>query len=177
MFAAFRRAAPQLTRIIAFGNCDAASALMLAGGAGCDGLVLSNPWTIAQDANGTLDDAAYVALILHLAETRQGKGYRRPVVLGIWTGEEKGLHGSRAFVERPTVPLEKIAGVINLDQLRPIFPLDVLTVHARTDTSLGRDAEAVASARGIRVQDDRSPNATCCAAQITGLSCKRESPA
>lgn len=107
--------------------------------------------------NGTLDDAAYVALILHLAETRQGKGYRRPVVLGIWTGEEKGLHGSRAFVERPTVPLEKITGVINLDQLRPIFPLDVLTVHARTDTSLGRDAEAVASARGIRVQNDPEP--------------------
>jgi hypothetical protein len=40
---------PQLSRIVAFGNCDAASALMLAGGAGFDGLVLSNPWTIEQD--------------------------------------------------------------------------------------------------------------------------------
>lgn len=44
--AAFRGQAPHLTRVIAFGNCDAASALMLAGGAGADGLVLSNPWTI-----------------------------------------------------------------------------------------------------------------------------------
>lgn len=43
---AFRAMAPQVTRVIAFGNCDAASALMLAGGAGADGLVLSNPWTI-----------------------------------------------------------------------------------------------------------------------------------
>ncbi|QDH34750.1 hydrolase 1, exosortase A system-associated [Porphyrobacter sp. YT40] len=43
---AFRAMVPQLSRVIAFGNCDAASALMLAGGAGCDGLVLSNPWTI-----------------------------------------------------------------------------------------------------------------------------------
>lgn len=44
--AAFRTIAPQVTRVIAFGNCDAASALMLAGGAQVEGLVLSNPWTI-----------------------------------------------------------------------------------------------------------------------------------
>jgi exosortase A-associated hydrolase 1 len=43
---AFRAAAPQVTRIVALGNCDAASALMLTGGNGCDALVLSNPWTI-----------------------------------------------------------------------------------------------------------------------------------
>ncbi|MDD3800021.1 MAG: hydrolase 1, exosortase A system-associated [Novosphingobium sp.] len=42
---AFRREAPQLQRIAAFGICDAASALMLAHGAGCDTLVLANPWT------------------------------------------------------------------------------------------------------------------------------------
>lgn len=54
---AFRALAPQLERVVAFGNCDAASALMLAGGAGCDGLILSNPWTIEDDAGGE-DDAA-----------------------------------------------------------------------------------------------------------------------
>lgn len=47
---AFRAMAPQLSRVVAFGNCDAASALMLTGGAGFDGLVLSNPWTIEHDA-------------------------------------------------------------------------------------------------------------------------------
>jgi exosortase A-associated hydrolase 1 len=52
---AFRALAPQLERVVAFGNCDAASALMLAGGAGCDGLVLSNPWTIEADEG---EDAA-----------------------------------------------------------------------------------------------------------------------
>ncbi len=46
---AFRAMAPQVTRVVAFGNCDAASALMLAGGAGCDALALSNPWTIAEE--------------------------------------------------------------------------------------------------------------------------------
>jgi exosortase A-associated hydrolase 1 len=42
---AFRDAAPQVERVVGFGNCDAASALMLARGAGCDRLVLANPWT------------------------------------------------------------------------------------------------------------------------------------
>ena len=44
--AAFKAIAPQVTTVVAFGNCDAAAALMLAQGAGCDGLVLSNPWVI-----------------------------------------------------------------------------------------------------------------------------------
>ncbi len=46
--AQFRAECPQLARVVAMGNCDAASALMLAQGAGCDGLILSNPWTIEQ---------------------------------------------------------------------------------------------------------------------------------
>ena len=53
---AFRIAAPELRRIIAFGNCDAASALMLNapmlsdGAFAFDGLVLANPWTIDDEA-------------------------------------------------------------------------------------------------------------------------------
>lgn len=43
---ALRTEAPQVQRVIGLGNCDAASALMLAKGVGLDGLVLSNPWTI-----------------------------------------------------------------------------------------------------------------------------------
>ncbi|HKX77183.1 MAG TPA: hydrolase 1, exosortase A system-associated [Novosphingobium sp.] len=46
---AFRRECPHATRIVGMGNCDAAAALMLSGGAGFDALVLSNPWTIEND--------------------------------------------------------------------------------------------------------------------------------
>jgi exosortase A-associated hydrolase 1 len=53
---AFRAIAPQIERVVAFGNCDAASALMLASGAGCDSLVLSNPWTIEQDESVAQSD-------------------------------------------------------------------------------------------------------------------------
>ena len=47
--AAFKIERPGLTRVVGFGNCDAASALMLNLGAACDALVLANPWTIEHD--------------------------------------------------------------------------------------------------------------------------------
>ena len=43
--AAFRAHVPTLKQIVAFGNCDAASALMLNHGMGIDAMVLANPWT------------------------------------------------------------------------------------------------------------------------------------
>lgn len=107
--------------------------------------------------NGTLDDAAYVALLLKFAEARQGKGLKRPVIIGAWTGEELGLHGSRWFAAHPTWPLAKIAGVLNLDQLRPIFPLERLTTHGRTDSTMGEHAAALAAKYGFVLQDDPEP--------------------
>jgi len=107
--------------------------------------------------NGTLDNAAYVALLERLAERRHGKGFRRPVLFAAFTGEEKGLLGSRWFVAHPTLPIGSIAADINLDQLRPIFPLDLLTVHALDDSTLGDAVRSVASGMDIQVQRDPEP--------------------
>jgi len=48
---------PDLERVVGFGNCDAASALMLNAGADCDALVLANPWTIEHDDGALPPDA------------------------------------------------------------------------------------------------------------------------
>lgn len=50
--AAFRAIAPHVERVVGFGNCDAAAAIMLAGGEGFDGLILSNPWTVDEAEAG-----------------------------------------------------------------------------------------------------------------------------
>ena len=55
---AFRAMCPQMDSVVAFGNCDAASALMLSGGEGCDALILSNPWTF--DEGEEKQDAAAI---------------------------------------------------------------------------------------------------------------------
>ncbi|HEY7005770.1 MAG TPA: M28 family peptidase, partial [Sphingomicrobium sp.] len=107
--------------------------------------------------NGTLDDAAYVALLIRLAERRHGHPFKRPILFVAFTGEEKGLLGSHWYVAHPTVPLSRTAADINLDQLRPIFPLKLLTVHALNDTTLGDDVRAVAGSLGIEVQTDPEP--------------------
>lgn len=53
----FRAQCPELQNIIAFGNCDAASALILfQSHIGFDGLILANPWTVDEEAVG--DQAA-----------------------------------------------------------------------------------------------------------------------
>lgn len=52
---AFKALAPQIERVVAFGNCDAASALMLTAGARFDGLILSNPWTIEETEESSGD--------------------------------------------------------------------------------------------------------------------------
>lgn len=57
--AAFRAEAPHLTRIVAFGNCDAATALALFHrDAGIDALLLANPWVI--EATDALPPAAAI---------------------------------------------------------------------------------------------------------------------
>ena len=107
--------------------------------------------------NGTFDDAAYVATLIRLAEQRGGRGFRRPILFAAFTGEEKGLIGSRWLVDHLPVPRDQVAAMINLDQLRPIFPLDLLTVHGLEDSTVGQDARAVAEAMGIRVRLDPEP--------------------
>lgn len=55
--AAFRSAAPHVTCIIAFGNCDAASALLLHQPLPLDALILANPWTFEDSGEATEEPA------------------------------------------------------------------------------------------------------------------------
>jgi hypothetical protein len=126
-------------------------------GAHLDGYGYGEP--VGGDAlyNGALDDAAYVALLAQLADRRQGRGLRRSTLFAAFTGEEKGLLGSNYYVAHPTVPLARTAAMLNLDQLRPLFPLDILTMLGVEETSLGASARAVAGPMGIRIQADPEP--------------------
>ena len=107
--------------------------------------------------NGAFDDAAYVATLIRLAERQAGKGFGRSVLFAAYTGEEKGLLGSNWFSTHLTVPKENLAAVINLDQLRPLFPLKILTMHAIDDTTLAGNVRRVAASMNIEVRPDLEP--------------------
>lgn len=107
--------------------------------------------------HGTYDDAAYVATLVRFADKLQGRGLRRTVLFAAFTGEEKGLLGATYFTRHPTVPKEDLVADINLDQLRPLFPLKILTVEGLGETSLGETARTVAAAMGVVVRPDLEP--------------------
>lgn len=107
--------------------------------------------------NGAFDDAAYVATLVRLAERRRGKGFRRPVLFAIFTGEEKGLLGARWFVSHRAASDPAIAANINLDAIRPLFPLKALTLIGMDASTLVDDVRAVAAPMGIEVRADNKP--------------------
>ena len=107
--------------------------------------------------NGTLDDAAYVALLIQLAKDLQHKAPARSLLFCIFTGEEKGLLGSAYFTPHLTVPKENIVADLNLDQLRPIFPLNILTMEGLADSTLGDTVRAVAAPFKIQIRPDLEP--------------------
>ena len=69
--------------------------------------------------NGAVDNATGVAGILEIAEAFAGQEQKpeRSAVFVAVTLEESGLLGSKYYVAHPTFPLNKIAGVINLDAM------------------------------------------------------------
>lgn len=107
--------------------------------------------------NGALDDAAYVATLITFADERHGQGFRRPLIIAAMTGEEKGLLGSRWMAGHPTAAAPAPVAVLNLDQLRPLYPLTILTTLGLDDSTLGQSVRAVAGPMGIEVRADLEP--------------------
>jgi len=97
--------------------------------------------------NGALDNAAGIATMIEAARafSESGQRPRRSILFIANTGEEKGLLGAEFFAHHPTVPLGKIAGVVDLDMPLLLYDFtDVIAFGADHSTV----AEAVARAAG-----------------------------
>lgn len=123
-----------------------------------DGFGIGTPVNGDAIYNGAFDDAAYVATLVQLARAR-GKvgGFRRPVIFAVFTGEEKGLLGSRWFVTHPPVPPSSIVANITLDAIRPLFPMKILTLIGSDKSSLRTNVERVAAPMRVEVRPDLEP--------------------
>lgn len=72
--------------------------------------------------NGADDNGSGTVALLEIAEAyalaaKAGQRPRRSVLLAVWNSEERGLLGAWAYTESPTVPLNRIAGVLNMDMI------------------------------------------------------------
>jgi Zn-dependent M28 family amino/carboxypeptidase len=109
---------------------------------------------------GAMDDASGVASVLEVARSFSQNHQRpkRSMLFVVFTGEEKGLLGSRYFAGRPTVPETGIVADLNLDMFMPIFPLKKLHVQGLVESTLAADARAVGAEHHIEIAVDPEPD-------------------
>ena len=109
---------------------------------------------------GALDDASGVASVLEIAKSF-GQNRERPkrsMLFVLFTGEEKGLLGSRYFAGRPTVPEANIVADFNLDMFMPIFALKKLHVQGLIESTLADDARKIGAEHNIEIAVDPEPD-------------------
>ena len=149
---AFRALAPDVERVIAFGNCDAASALMLNGGDGFAGLVLSNPWTFeeTEPSSQSLPPAAairerYAQKLSNPKEVKRllsGGVSLRKLARGL-VGSVTGARGAEGkLIEEMRVGLESFSGPVAIllataDRTAQQFEKDWDPSDARIERCLG----------------------------------------
>ena len=83
---------------------------------------------------------------------------KRSLLFLVFTGEEKGLLGSRFFAGHPTVPESSIVADLNMDMFMPLFPLKKLHVQGLQESTLADDARAIGAQRYIEIAVDPEPD-------------------
>jgi len=108
--------------------------------------------------NGAVDNATGVAGILEIADAmvHQQPAPQRSVVFLAVTLEESGLLGSQYYVNHPTFPLDKIAGVINIDAMSVNGRARDMTVTGYGSSELEDILEPLAAGQKRRLHAEAS---------------------
>lgn len=103
--------------------------------------------------NGALDNASGTAAMLASAESFRQSGVRpgRSIVFMAFAAEESGLLGSSAFADRATIPLRRVAAVLNMDVMNLSGRTRDVSALGADQSSLGGDFAKAAAAEGLRV--------------------------
>jgi len=108
--------------------------------------------------NGALDNASGTAVMLETARLFAENGApRRSVLFLAVTAEEKGLVGSEYFAHHPTVPIERMAGLVNLDMPLLLYDFGDVIAFGAEHSTLGDAVAAAAGEFGIALTPDPFP--------------------
>ena len=86
-------------------------------GHGENGSSLAEKADLGKIHHGADDNASGSAAVLAVAERLSKQPRRRNVMLAFWSGEELGLIGSNAYVNKPVLPLDRLAAYVNFDMV------------------------------------------------------------
>ena len=103
--------------------------------------------------NGAEDNASGTAAVLAAAEAFARSGVRtaRSMIFVGFTAEESGLLGSQALVAKPTIPLGRIAAILNLDVMNLYGRTRDVSALGLDQSSLGAVFRRAAAAEGLQV--------------------------
>ena len=125
-------------------------------GAHYDHLGIGKPVDGDSIYNGARDNAAGVGEMLAIAEAMnraelQGK---RSILFAAFGGEESGLLGSQAMIDRPFMPLRNVAAMLNFDGANLFGRARDIAATGSDQSSLLGALQAAARLEGLRVTDD-----------------------
>lgn len=114
---------------------------------------------------GADDNASGTAGLLELARAFAAKPSQRPVLFVAFSGEEKGLLGSKYFVDNAPVPLSSIVAMVNMDMIGRLKDNKLSVLGSGTSTmwdgllgtlTEGTDLKLSLSAQGTGASDHQS---------------------
>ena len=105
-----------------------------------------------------LDNAAGISVLLETARLfAEGEPPRRSILFVAVTAEEKGLVGSEYFAVNPTVPINSIVSVVNLDMPLLLYDFGDVIAFGAEHSSLGKSIRDAANSYGIELTPDPFP--------------------
>jgi Zn-dependent M28 family amino/carboxypeptidase len=106
--------------------------------------------------NGAIDNASGTAAVLAAAEafSRSGVHPGRSILFMAFAAEESGLIGSQAFAGNPTLPLKRLAAVLNMDVMNLYGRTRDVSALGVDQSSLGEVFRRAARTEGLRVVVD-----------------------
>lgn len=108
--------------------------------------------------NGALDNASGIAALIEIARAvaAMKPRPRRSIVFAAVTAEEKGMQGSMAFANDPSIDGTIVANV-NMDMITMLFPMKSLVALGQEHSTLAPLARAAAERHGFTIENDPQP--------------------
>jgi Zn-dependent M28 family amino/carboxypeptidase len=111
--------------------------------------------------NGAYDNASGVAAVIGIADVinklPRAQKPKRSIYILFPTAEEQGLLGAEYFAQNPLIPLNRIAGNVNIDGVNFFGRTVNFSALGSERSSLGPIVEEVARERKLRLDGDNRP--------------------
>ena len=108
--------------------------------------------------NGALDNASGISVMLETARLfTQKEPPRRSIMFIAVTAEEKGLVGAEYFAMHPSVPIENIVSVVNLDMPLLLYDFGDVIAFGSQHSTLSEPVDKAAQSYGVELSPDPFP--------------------